>query len=64
MQAIWLGTVLIDNVELIGAMVHQQELCLAVRLLDVLAEEMPLTANMRQDIPLPIYKDAQLLTRF
>ena len=47
MQAIWLETVLIDNVELIGATVHPEEPCLAVLLLDVLVEEMLSTASMR-----------------
>ncbi len=47
MQAIWLVTVLIDNVELIGATVHQQQRCLAALLLDVLVEEMLSTASMR-----------------
>ena len=47
MQAIWLATVLTDNVELIGATVHQEELCPAGLLLDVLVEEMLSTASMR-----------------
>lgn len=47
MQAIWLETVLTDNVELIGATVHQEELLLAGLLLDVLVVEMLSTASMR-----------------
>lgn len=47
MQGIWLETVLIDNVEPIGAMVPQQQLCLAALLPDVLVVEMLSTASTR-----------------
>ena len=47
MQATWLGTVLTDNVELIGGTVPQEELRLAALLLDVLVVEMLSTASMR-----------------
>lgn len=47
MQAIWLETVLTDNVELIGETVPQEELRLVALLLDGLVVEMLSTANMR-----------------